>query len=390
MALSPNQTSNLSLKLTIPPKALAYQRIGYFLAFFGMFWHVLGLWMLIYLGITTRLRDIAYRFAPKPFTAPVPPLRAIAFFYLAFSLFMLLWQLPLGLTEWGVERYFGFASEGILGWLGDNILSWLLTLPTILLIWVGYYVYVRSPRRWWLWFWAALTPLILFNSLLQPLLIAPLFNHYRPLPPGPLRQQIEALAQKAHIQHATILVENTSRRTSHVNAYVTGFGPTTRIVIDDTALKSLPPDQILVMVAHEMGHYVEKHAWIETASNIMGAGLLLGLLAAIFPRLLLRLGPKYRLAGPTDLAALPLFFLCLYLLLQLQMPIANAESRYLEHRADAYALRLTHMNTAMAQLFAGFVTRDYEDPNPPALIQWWYGTHPSLKSRIQFALQYHP
>ncbi|CEK12805.1 M48 family metallopeptidase [Chthonomonas calidirosea] len=375
----------------IPQRAITYQRLGYALGFFGIFWHGLGLWLILHFGIAAQLRCWAYRLTTRqPHSEKPPPLRALALFYVAFSLLFLLWQMPLGVAGLLLEKQFGFAREGWGRWLEDTALSWVLSLPLILVLWLGYVVYFRSPQRWWLWLWAALTPLILFNNVIQPIFIAPLFNRYRPLPPGPLRQAIENLAAKAHIRHAVILVENTSRRTTHVNAYVTGIGPTTRIVIDDTALKTLPPDQLLVMVAHEMGHYVEKHVWIITLSNILGAGVLLWVLSKAFPTLLQRFARKWGIESPADLAALPALFLCLYVLLQIQMPLANLESRYLEHRADAFALRLTHLNQAMAQLFIGFAERDYEDPNPPALIQWWYGTHPSLRSRVQFALSYHP
>lgn len=380
-----------SIPIHVPPRAIAYQRLGYALGFFGIFWHILGLWLILQFGIAAKLREWSYRVTRRAFAVnKLPPLRTLAFFYATLSFLFLLWQMPLSLAGLELERYFHFARETWATWLSDTLLSWIISLPLILIIWIGYAIYVRTPKRWWLWLWIALIPLILFNNIIQPVLIAPLFNHYRPLPAGPLRQSIEQLALKAGIHHAAILVENTSKRTIHVNAYVTGIGPTTRIVIDDTALKTLPPDQLLVMVAHEMGHYVEKHVWIETISNILGAGILLWILAVIFPKLLQRFGTQWQLQGPTDLASLPLFLLCLYLLIQLQMPLANMESRYLEHRADAFALRLTHQNNAMAQLFIGFAERDYEDPNPPKLIQWWYGTHPSLQSRVQFALSYHP
>ena len=76
--------------------------------------------------------------------------------------------------------------------------------------------------------------------------------------------------------------------------------------------------------------------------------------------------------------------------MQLQMPIANAESRYIEHRADIYGLRLTGLNEAMAHLFVGFAERDYADPSPPPLLHFWYGSHPTLQERIDFALNYKP
>ncbi len=89
-----------------------------------------------------------------------------------------------------------------------------------------------------------------------------------------------------------------------------------------------------------------------------------------------------------DLAALPLFYLILSLFMVIQSPIQAAMSRYMEHRADAFGLRITHLNDAMARLFVGFAERDYSDPDPPRLLQFWYGDHPTLKERIDFALRY--
>jgi Zn-dependent protease with chaperone function len=224
--------------------------------------------------------------------------------------------------------------------------------------------------------------------VLQPILIAPLYNLYTPLAPGPLREKILALAATSGITGGRVFVEDTSRRSSHVNAYVVGLGPSTRIVLNDTALEKLPEDQLLAMLGHEMGHYVEGHIWIGFCSGAAGAGLLLALMAWILPRAAQRRGPSWGLRGLRDIAALPLIMLVLYLLQLAQDPAANAISRALEHRADAFGLRVTHLNDAMARLFVGFAERDFSDPDPPLLLHLWFGTHPTLKERIQFAQEY--
>ena len=87
-----------------------------------------------------------------------------------------------------------------------------------------------------------------------------------------------------------------------------------------------------------------------------------------------------------DLAALPLLFLYLNVAVLIQEPIANAESRYMEQRADTFGLRLTGLHTATARLMVGFAERDFSDPDPPALLHFWFGTHPTLKERIAYAL----
>lgn len=376
----------------IPPQAIAYQRAGYALGFFGLFWGLFGLWLLLRSGLSVGFRERVYRWIGRP--APEgsgPPFRAIALYFLLFTLFVHLWRLPVGVAGIALEQHFGFAPEGIGRYgryLADVGLSSLFSLAAIPLVWAGYWLLARFPHRWWLWLWGGLVPLIFAVIVLQPILIAPAYNHYTPLPPGPLRTQILALAAKAGIHGGSVFVEDTSARTRHVNAYVYGLGPTTRIVINDTALQQLPEDQILAMVGHEMGHYVEGHIWFGFAGAVVGAGIFLWLAARILPWAVRQGRKRWGLQGMGDLAALPLFYLILSLFMVIQSPIQAAMSRYMEHRADAFGLRITHLNDAMARLFVGFAERDYSDPDPPRLLQFWYGDHPTLKERIDFALRY--
>jgi len=374
----------------VPPRAVAYQRTGYALGLFGVIWHITGLWLLLRTGLSTRLRTAAYRFSRRPIPRidGTPPFLALTVYFLGFSLLIVIWSLPLSLAGLGLESHYGFSRQTAAGYLSDVGIGFLFNCTVIPVLWCAYRLRAASPRHWWVWLWAILAPLLFVQMVLQPLVIAPAYNRFTPLPDGALRARILALAERAGIRGGRVLVADTSRRTRHVNAFVTGWGPTTRIVIEDTALKELPEDQILAMVGHEMGHYVEGHVWILFVSSAVGAGFLLWILARMIPWLLHRFGSRYGLTGLTDLAALPLILLALYILLQLQMPAANAESRLLEHRADTYGLRLTHLNAAMADLFVGFAERDYADPDPPALFQWWYGSHPSLSSRIEYARHY--
>ena len=185
-----------------------------------------------------------------------------------------------------------------------------------------------------------------------------------------------------------MFVEDTSRRTSHVNAYVTGIGPSTRIVLNDTALQRLPEDQILAVVGHEMGHYAENHVLVGVGVGAVGSGLLFALLAFVLPRIVRKHGATARIRGLNDLAALPLVMLTIYAINLSTAPIRSAISRELEHRADVFGLRITGLNEATARLMVGFAERDLADPDPPRLLHLWFGTHPTLKERIYFALHF--
>ncbi len=374
----------------VPQRAITYQRIDEGLGLFSLLWVLLGIWLFIKCGASGRAGTFAEGRYRENNKHTAPHLVVVAIYYTLFSLWQVVWMLPIAIISHVVEMHFGFSNETWLLFSKNEFLYWVFNLSRILLIWGGYQLFCRCGDNWWKWLFVILIPVQFAGIVLSPVLISPLFNHFTPLRSGTLRTEIQQLALKAGIPHSTILVENTSIRSNHVNAYVTGLGPTARIVIDDNSLRLLPNSQILAMVGHEMGHYVEHHIWILFISNVIGSGLLLWLVYRLLPWIDKLATSRLRLQGILDIRALPLVTTTLFILLQLQMPLANAESRILEHRADAFGLRLTHLNKPMALLFVGFAERDYADPNPPALLQWWYGTHPTLNSRIRFALSYHP
>lgn len=380
----------------VPPRAAAYHSARRLLSLGGSAWRLLGIVVILTSGLSVRLRASLYRLlrCPTPVGPPAAPsLWATALFFAAFTLLLTLWSTPAAFASLLVEREFGFARQSGFGLLRDLAVTYGLGLLEIPVYWIGYRVLARSPRNWWIRIWALLLPLMLFDSVLSPVLTAPAYNHFTPLPAGPLRQEILLLAQRAGITGGRVFVEDTSRRTAHVNAYVFGIGPTTRIVINDTALQTLPPDQILAMVGHEMGHYVEGHIWLLLAAGYLGAGAFLWAAARLLPMLTSgRQAQRRGLRGPLDLAALPLFTLLLALFLLVQAPLENAVSRSLEHRADAFGLRITGRSDAAVRLFLGFAERDFVDPNPPVLLHWWFGSHPTLTERIAFARSFgrHP
>ena len=419
----------------LPKRADDYHRASRVLLFIGIGWHILGLALFLRLGLSARTRDFAdfvflrlRRGSVEDQPSGEPPVHdratrssdrldhmgslsrkpagfgahlegrqsdlrrpgfiSVTIFYLFYSVCSKIWSLPIGLAGYAIERRFGFSNESLLLFLKDHLIGLCTSWVMIPVIWIGYVIYARWPKRWWLVLWAVMAPTTLFVTVVYPLVVAPLYNRYTPMEPGSLRSDILALAERAGIHGGNVLVEDTSRRTSHVNAYVEGIGPSTRIVLNDTALQTLPRDQILAMMGHEMGHYAEHHVLVSAAAGIIGTGLILGVLAILLPRLANRFGRAFRLRGLSDLAVLPLLLLTVYLLGLLGEPVSTALSRTLEKRADVYGLRMTGLNDATAKLMVGFAERDLSDPNPPWLLHLWFGTHPTLSDRIEFARRF--
>ena len=365
----------------VTPAMRRYSRTRYALYFVGTAYGLLALWGVLASGLSARLRTLAENLHGARFWT-------LLVYYALLTLALAVIESPLAFySGYGLEHAYGLSDQSFLGWLGDRAkgeaVGWAIYAP---LFWLLFWLIGKSPRRWGLWLWGALIPILAFGILLEPVLIEPLFNHFTPLPPGPLRTRLHALAAQAGIPNAPLSVSDQSRRTRTTNAYVTGLGPSARIVIWDTTLQQMPPDEIVAVIGHEMGHYVEKHILWGFAASVLGLLLALPLAQKVAEGFLRRFGPRWRLRGPTDFAAVPVFLLTLNLLSFLADPLTNGASRYIEHRADAYGLRVTHDGPAMARAFVFFARHDLDDPYPPPFIKFWTFTHPPLGERINFVM----
>ncbi len=359
---------------------LRYSRTRYALYFVGTTYELLALWGVLASGLSARLRQL------------VQPLR---FSFFRLLVYYSLLTLALVIIHAPLTWYSGYYLEHAYGLSSQSAVAWLVDLgkrvgvdiaTTVPILWLLFWLIQRSPRRWAFWFWGALIPVIAFGIFAAPLLIDPLFNKFTPLPLGPLRTQIEALASKAGIPDAPIYVVDKSRQTHETNAYVTGIGSSARIVLWDTTLKRMPPDQIIAIVGHEMGHYFLKHLYWGFLMAV--GGLLLALpLAQKFTEWLLKCyGQRWQIAGVNDFAATPALLLTATVFSFLLAPVTNGVSREIEHQADAYGLQITGNGPAMARAFVSLSEQNLSDPNPPDFIKFWLFTHPPLQERINFVL----
>lgn len=226
--------------------------------------------------------------------------------------------------------------------------------------------------------------LVLVGSFVYPLVVEPLFNHFEPLPDGALRTQILALADEEGVYVDDVLVADASRRTTTLNAYVSGFGGTRRVVVFDNLVDDLPQDQALSVVAHELAH--ARHDDVVTGSVLGAAGAAagVGLLALVLP-LVGRRRPgshqELRYGG----AAVPVVLALVALASLATSPVESTVSRQIETRADVDALRATGDAEAFKAMQTQLALRSLADPTPPAWSQFWFGTHPTGLTRMALA-----
>ncbi len=307
----------------------------------------------------------------------------VLLFILTFHLALYLLYLPFNFYRGFVlMRQFGLSTQTAAGWLSDWGKSVLIALLTDGLLWTGFYWLLRRlPRRWPVVAGAGLLVFSLVYTLLTPVLITPLFYEVRPLEDAALRQRILALAGRAGMAVDRVEVIDASAKTTAVNAYFTGFGRARRIVLYDTLLAGCTPDQIEVVLAHEMGHWYYRHHLLAVLG--VGAAAWLGLFGLRW--LLNRTWPRLGLRGPADVAGLPYLLAVVAIASLLSLPVQNAVSRYAERQADRFALEVSQKPEAFVQLFEQFAEQNLSPVDAPGWEKFLFYTHPSIAERIRMA-----
>jgi STE24 endopeptidase len=294
-------------------------------------------------------------------------------------------RLPLSAWRgWAHERRWGFSTQTLGAWLVDVAKGLSLGVVLTGLALLGL---VWSARTWPVWWPAVAAPaaalLTLVLSLLAPVLFERLFNRFWPLPDEALARDLRGLSVRAGVPVRTMLVTDASRRTRKHNAYVSGLGPTRRLVLFDTLLQESPVAELRGVVAHELGHRRFRHVAIGTLLAMAGAagGVLALRVVFAWDGLVAAAGAD----GPGDPRIVPLVLLVLWVIELVALPWETWLSRRWERAADRFALELTHDGTAMEEMHRRLALANLADLDPPPLLYALLFTHPTPPERIAAA-----
>jgi Zn-dependent protease with chaperone function len=365
--------------------ALRYYRSGNWLWAFDEVWTLAVLALLLFTGTSAAIRNLAQRIGRNWFFT-------IAIYAVLWTGLLYLIDLPLAYFQGFVRQHaYGLSNQTLGRWFGNSLKALCVAMVGgFLFTWVPYLVLARSPKRWWLYTTLLAVPFLFFVMLIAPVWIDPLFNKYGPMKNQGLEGKILALAARAGIDGGRIYEVDKSRDTKAVNAYVKGFLSSKRIVLYDTLLQKLDDTQVLVVMGHEMGHYVLGHVartiWLSTIV------ILLSLFAVdrLGRRLIARFSGRFGFDRLSDVASVPLLLILIQAMSLLLSPVALAYSRAQEHEADRFALELTRSNRSAALAFATLQQENLSNPWPGPFYKLWRSTHPSIGERITFCNQYHP
>ena len=396
-AQTPANTSSETDRYTLSheryEKAVAYSRAGYALYFISVLVGFAVLLVVLRMGLAGRIRDFAQRKSENRFVQGL-------IFIPILVLILRFADLPVHIVWHGLSLHYQQSVEGWGAWLFDwSKVSLMFVVFYIIMGLLVFFAIRWSPRRWWFYFWLVALPFLLLMFFLEPVIIDPLFFKFEPLANSQpqLAADLVKLTYRAglDIPRERMFLMNASAKTNELNAYVTGFGASKRVVIYDTLLKKMTPQETLFIFGHESGHYVLNH--IRNGILFFAAMLLLALVLAywLLNALLDRWGLKWKIYGPHDWAALAILLLLIDGMAFLSSPVVNGYSRLQEHNADVFGLELIHgivpgSGQVAAHSFQAMGENDLADPNPPPFITFWLYTHPPLADRLVFAHAYDP
>lgn len=291
--------------------------------------------------------------------------------------------LPLLARVQAVQRSVGLSTQGWAAWGFDLAKGYLVTvvmtaIPVLIVL-----ALARRFRRWWLPAALLSAGLVVAGSFVYPLVVEPLFSSFTPMPASPLRTSLLELAARDDVPVDDVLVADASRRTTAVNAYVSGFGASRRIVVYDTLLQQASPAEVRLVVAHELGHAKRNDVLFGTALGALGSLVGISALALLVssPRLARRAG--YADAG--DVAVVPALLALAAAGTLLVAPLQNVVSRAIEARADVHSLDLTRAPATFMATQRRLATANLSPPEPNLFSYLMFASHPSLAQRIAIA-----
>ncbi|WP_432829559.1 M48 family metallopeptidase [Dactylosporangium sp. CA-092794] len=292
--------------------------------------------------------------------------------------------LPVSAWRQSILRRYGLSTQGWGGWTVDLLKGYAVGAVIGAIVLVGFFTITHFAPRWW-WAWAATgaAALAILLSFVFPVLVEPIFNKFTPMPPGEQRTRLMDLAARDGVPVRDVLIADASRRTRAVNAYVSGLGPTRRIVVYDTLLEKAPPAEVESVVAHELGHAKSGDVLTGTLLGALGAAAavcalyLLGAWSA-----LLRLARVDSIAEPRAIALLLALATVAALLTG---PAQALISRRVEARADEHALQLTHDPAEFEAMQGRLALVNLGDPDPNPVEQFLFGSHPTAVQRMAAA-----
>ena len=369
-------------EVRVTPEMMRHSRIDETIYFAGTLYGIATLLLLLATGASAKMRDLAERVVRRRFVASM-------LYIVLFAIAIAILDFPLTFyADYVVPHQFDLSNQSFASWMLDQTKAFLVTIAIFAPLGALALRGIARFKQWWRILWIASIPLSVFFIVIAPVFLDPIFNKFTKLQDPVLEKMLLDEASRAGIEGSRVFQVDKSKQTKTMNAYVTGLGPTKRIVIWDTLLAKMNREEIVAVMAHEMGHYVLNHVWKGLAFSIVVTFVVFYTGQRAYERGVARWGAKWGIREPGDPAAVPWLLLVAAVIGFLLSPITSGFSRHVEHQADVFGLELTHLNEPMASAFKKLAEDSKYDPEPNRFIELWHYSHPSTNERIRYALEY--
>ena len=357
----------------------AYFEGGYWLQLWELLYGLVIAAIFLCSGLSRWMRDFAERVSRHAWLQTL--IYALLWLLAGFAL-----GLPLAIyADFVREHQYGLATQTFGGWFGDQIKGLAVALivgaPVVALL---YAAVRRAGVRWWIWAGGGAFVLLLFVMMLAPVFVEPLFNDYKPLREGAVRDAVLSMARANQIPTDNVVEFDASRQTTRISANVAGFLGTTRVALNDNLLDKTSPPEIKAVMGHEMGHYVLNHGLRGTIYLTLVLVFGFWIVHRVFDALLARWGARLGLRGRGDPAALPLGVAILSVFFFLATPLVNSIVRQMEAEADAFGLNASREPNGFAM--SAMRLSAYRKLRPGALEEIIFYDHPSGWQRVHASM----
>ena len=374
--------SSVSLDPDRQQKAREYARIRRQLSLVGIGIAAVAILFIFWTGLDVALRDWLQPLSWQPLRGWYP-LQVLVYFLVLMLGYEVLTAPLAYYGGYVLPHRYGLSTMTLPAWLADLFKGLMLSLILeALAVEVIYLLLATQPQTWWLWTALILLFFTVIMANLAPVLILPIFYKFTPLPEGELTRRLLALAERAHTRVRGVFSMQMSRKTTAANAALMGLGNTRRIVLGDTMLDRYTPDEIEVVLAHELGHHVHHDLWKLIISQSI---LTLGGLYLVNLALHWAVDTQHYYLRLADPATMPFLLLVTAVFGLVVMPISNGLSRAVEYQADEYALQTTKKVGAFKSAMTRLANQNLADIEPSPLIEFLFHDHPAISKRLKHA-----
>ncbi|MFO7368774.1 MAG: M48 family metallopeptidase [Bacteroidales bacterium] len=290
-------------------------------------------------------------------------------------------------TSFFREHQYGLSNMNFSEWLSEELLGFVISVVAIgSLILVLYWIIKKMPERWWISGSGVVIMFLIIGMLISPVYISPLFNEYKPLEEGPVKEAILSLARANGVPADNVYQFDASKQSTRISANVSGMGSTIRISLNDNLLNKCSLEEIKAVMAHELGHYVLNHVY--KLLIYIGLVIIIGfaVVSWLMKKTIGRFGNRLGITGVADIKSLPLLMLFFSVYMFLATPALNTIVRTTESEADIFGLNAAREPDGFASV--AMKLSEYRKISPGKLEEILLFDHPSGKTRVLMSMKW--